>query len=108
MNSIIQKIFSNYLFRVMAAWFGVYIKDKITESVQEAQSIAQNMLNTVIAYLRTAPQDIFLTQAEYDALPDTEQEMQPGDLYYKKDPSKAFNIEEEQEEGSGSGEGGAA
>ena len=112
MNSIIQKIFSNYLFRVMAAWFGVYIKDKITASitgpVQEAQSIAQNMLNTVIAYLRTAPQDIFLTQAEYDALPDTEQEMQPGDLYYKMDPTKAFNIEEEQEEGSGSGEGGAA
>ena len=35
MNSIIQKIFSNYLFRVMAAWFGVYIHDKITESVQE-------------------------------------------------------------------------
>ena len=108
MNSIIQKIFSNYLFRVMAAWFGVYIKDKITESVQEAQSIAQDMLNTVIAYLRTAPQDIFLTQAEYDALPDTKEEMKEGDLYYKKDPSKAFNIEEEQEEGSGSGEGGAA
>ena len=35
MNSIIQKIFSNYLFRVMATWFGVYIHDKITESVQE-------------------------------------------------------------------------
>ena len=35
MNSIIQKIFSNYLFRVMAAWFGVYIKDKITETLVE-------------------------------------------------------------------------
>ena len=35
MNSIIQKIFSNYLFRVMAAWFGVYIKDKIEESLVE-------------------------------------------------------------------------
>ena len=35
MNSIIQKIFSNYLFRVMAAWFGVYIKDKVTEAVAE-------------------------------------------------------------------------
>ena len=97
MNSIIQKIFSNYLFRVMAAWFGVYIKDKIQEP-----------LNTVIAYLRTVPQDIFLTQAEYNALPDTKEEMKEGDLYYKKDPTKAFNIEEEQEEGSGSGEGGAA
>ena len=107
MSTIIQKIFSNYLFRVMAAWFGVYIKEKILESVQAAQSIAQSMLNTVMAYLRTAPQEIYLTQAEYDALPDTEQEMQPGDLYYKMDPTKAFNIEEEQEEGSGS-EGGAA
>ena len=35
MNSIIQKIFNNYLFRVMAAWFGVYIKDKIQEPLAE-------------------------------------------------------------------------
>ena len=35
MNSIIQKIFSNYLFRVMAAWFGVYIKHKIEASITE-------------------------------------------------------------------------
>ena len=35
MNSIIQKIFSNYLFRVMATWFGVYIHDKVTEAVAE-------------------------------------------------------------------------
>lgn len=33
MNSIIQKIFSNYLFRVMAAWFAVYIKDKVQAAV---------------------------------------------------------------------------
>lgn len=32
-NSIVQKIFSNYLFRVMAAWFGVYIKDKVQAAV---------------------------------------------------------------------------
>ena len=106
MNEI-QKIFSNYLFRVMATWFGFYIQEKVLEPVHQAQQIAQNMLNTVIAYLRTAPQDIYLTQAQYDALPDTEEEMQPGDLYYKMDPTKAFNIEEEQEEGSGN-EGGAA
>ena len=35
MSTIIQKIFSNYLFRVMAAWFGVYIHDKVTEAVAE-------------------------------------------------------------------------
>ena len=35
MSTIIQKIFSNYLFRVMAAWFGVYIKDKIQEPLAE-------------------------------------------------------------------------
>ena len=44
MSTIIQKIFSNDLFRVMAAWFGVYIKEKILESVQAAQSIAQNKI----------------------------------------------------------------
>lgn len=33
MNNIIQKIFSSYLFRVMAAWFGVYIKDKIQAAI---------------------------------------------------------------------------
>ena len=35
MSTIIQKIFSNYLFRVMATWFGVYIKDKIQEPLAE-------------------------------------------------------------------------
>ena len=39
-NNIIQKIFSNYLFRVMAAWFGVYIHDKILEPIHTAQQIA--------------------------------------------------------------------
>ena len=34
MSTIIQKIFSNYLFRVMAAWFGVYIKDKVQAAEQ--------------------------------------------------------------------------
>ena len=32
-NSNIQKIFSNYLFRVMAAWFGVYIMDKVKAAI---------------------------------------------------------------------------
>ena len=39
MNEI-QKIFSNYLFRVMATWFGFYIQDKTLEVVQQAQQIA--------------------------------------------------------------------
>ena len=30
---MIQKIFSNYLFRVMAAWFGVYIMDKVKANI---------------------------------------------------------------------------
>jgi hypothetical protein len=34
MNEI-QKIFSNYLFRVMATWFGFYIQDKILEPLAE-------------------------------------------------------------------------
>ena len=107
MTDSVRKLFDNFLFKVKATWLIEYINLKILEPIQQAQQIAQNMLNTVMAYLRTAPQEIYLTQAQYDALPDTEEEMQPGDLYYKMDPTKAFNIEEEQEEGSGN-EGGAA
>ena len=44
MNSIIQKIFSNYLFRVMATWLGVYIHDKVTEAVAEVdEKVAEAM-----------------------------------------------------------------
>ena len=42
MSTIIQKIFSNYLFRVMAAWFGVYIKEKILEPIHTAEQIADS------------------------------------------------------------------
>ena len=43
-SSIIQKIFSNYLFRVMATWFGVYIKDKIQEPLAEVdEKVAEAM-----------------------------------------------------------------
>ena len=106
--SVISKVLTAALYRIGATDLAVKMQCKIHEAVLQATSVAQEMLNKVIAYLRTAPQEIYLTQAEYDALPMTEEEMQPGDLYYKLDPTKAFNIEEEQEEGSGSGEGGAA
>lgn len=33
---MIQKIFSNALFRVMTAWFGVYIKDKVKAAIAYA------------------------------------------------------------------------
>ena len=105
--SVITKVLTAALYRIGQADMLAKMQGKIHEAVLQATSVANQMLNTVMAYLRTAPQEIYLTQAEYDALPDTEQEMQPGDLYYKMDPTKAFNIEEEQEEGSGS-EGGAA
>lgn len=39
MNEI-QKIFSNYLFRVMATWFGFYIQEKVLEPIHTAQQIA--------------------------------------------------------------------
>lgn len=42
-NTIIQKIFSNYLFRVMAAWFGVYIVEKIAATrLQNPYIVAQD------------------------------------------------------------------
>lgn len=34
-NSIIEKVLSWFGFRVMATWFGVYIKDKIQEPLAE-------------------------------------------------------------------------
>lgn len=34
-NSIIEKVLSWFGFRVMATWFGVYIKDKIEASITE-------------------------------------------------------------------------
>lgn len=43
--SNIQKVFSQYLFRVMSTWFGVYIKQKISsaliEPMQQAVAMAQ-------------------------------------------------------------------
>lgn len=62
MNSIIQKIFSNYLFRVMAAWFGVYIHDKVTEAVAEVDEAMSHIPNglTVMSesdWAETTPAD---------------------------------------------------
>ena len=34
------KVFTNWLFRVMSAWFGVYIKEKILEPIHTAEQIA--------------------------------------------------------------------
>ena len=54
MNSIIQKIFNNYLFKVMATWFGVYIKDKIQEPLAEvdekvAEAVAE--VNEAVSHI---------------------------------------------------------
>lgn len=62
MNSIIQKIFSNYLFRVMATWFGVYINDKVTEAVAEVDEAVAHIPNglTVMSesdWAETTPSD---------------------------------------------------
>ena len=46
MSTIIQKIFSNYLFRVMAAWFGVYIKEKVAASILEPIHTAEQIADT--------------------------------------------------------------
>ena len=38
--SVIQKIFSSSLFRVMSTWFAQYVQLKTLESVQQAEAIA--------------------------------------------------------------------
>ena len=48
MNEI-QKIFSNYLFRVMATWFGFYIQDKVAASILEPVQQAQQIADQTIA-----------------------------------------------------------
>jgi hypothetical protein len=45
MNEI-QKIFSNYLFRVMATWFGFYIQDKVAASILEPLAQAQQIADS--------------------------------------------------------------
>ena len=43
-NSIIEKVLSWFGFRVMAAWFGVYIKEKIQEPLAEVdEKVAEAM-----------------------------------------------------------------
>lgn len=70
MNSIIQKIFSNYLFKVQAAWFGVYIHDKITEPLAEAIEHIPNGLTPMSEsdWEETTPAD----QHIYMVFPDTQ------------------------------------
>ena len=41
---MIQKIFNNWLFRVMSTWFAQYVQAKTLESVQEAQGIANQTI----------------------------------------------------------------
>lgn len=62
MRTIIQKIFSIYLFRVMATWFGVYIHDKVTEAVAEVDEAMSHIPNglTVMSesdWAETTPAD---------------------------------------------------
>ena len=37
---MVEKIFSNYLFRVMASWFAEYVKQKTLEPIKQAQAIS--------------------------------------------------------------------
>jgi regulator of protease activity HflC (stomatin/prohibitin superfamily) len=39
---MVQKIFNNWLFRVMSTWFAQYVQAKTLESVQEAEAIADH------------------------------------------------------------------
>jgi len=54
MSNIIQKIFSNYLFKVQAAWFGVYIKDKIEASITEPLAEVNEKVAEAVAEVNEA------------------------------------------------------
>jgi regulator of protease activity HflC (stomatin/prohibitin superfamily) len=40
--AVVEKIFNNWLFRVMSTWFAQYVQAKTLESVQEAEAIADH------------------------------------------------------------------
>ena len=42
--AVVEKIFSNSLFRVMSTWFAQYVQLKTLESVQQAQAIANQTI----------------------------------------------------------------
>lgn len=65
----LRKLFDNFLFRVMATWFGVYIKDKIQEPLAEVdEKVAEAMSHipnglTVMSesdWAKTTPADLHI------------------------------------------------
>lgn len=48
----ITKIFTNYLFRVMTAWFGVYIMDKVKAAIDDMKAATTSVLDKAgVVYL---------------------------------------------------------
>ena len=54
----ITKIFTNYLFRVMTAWFGVYIMDKIKFDMKASTDFLFNKLNAAVDDVKATENDI--------------------------------------------------
>lgn len=63
----VEKIFNNWLFRVMSTWFGNYIQHKVNTYFDEAQKRYSGV--------------VYLTQAEYDALSE-EEKMREDRTYF--------------------------
>lgn len=74
---MVQKIFNNWLFRVMSAWFGNYIQSLWNDKSQEFT----NIIDTAKSQYAGA---VYLTQAEYDVLSESE----------KMDATKTYFITE--------------
>ena len=73
-----QKIFNNWLFRVMSTWFGNYVQSLWNDKSQEFT----NIMDTAKSQYASV---VYLTQEQYDALSEEE----------KMDASKVYFIEEE-------------
>ena len=54
----ITKIFTNYLFRVMTAWFGVYIMDKIKFDMKASTDFLFDKLNAAVDDVKATENDI--------------------------------------------------
>lgn len=54
----ITKIFTNYLFRVMTAWFGVYIMDKVKFDMKASTDFLFGKLNAAVDDVKATENDI--------------------------------------------------
>lgn len=85
-NSIIEKVLSWFGFRVMAAWFGVYIKDKVQAAIAYVIGKAgviyvgtEENVQTILDFFNT--HDLTIAGGTYRYIGEVEPEQAPDPLF---------------------------